>query len=534
MIVQSIHPARISHLCKITPSFKQRNAVISDTFVKSAEENFYIGVKNLYKKIYAQLEVKNLQDVKKLVRALASQTGVDDNTIYSVLGRLTAYSSYKSISKIQERLSSINVSNVSNIIQPLSTPPKNFPICLSGCLNYILKRNGKLSPANNTDAKSAIVIDSNLLKYMEYLSADELSDFKEKYIKDNKIVYFEDFENGYNFLNNGSDLKLKALSLLSQIKDSTTETPQEVMGRILNSNIVNKAQDLGLKVEIIKNIQNKEINDTDILKNISPIMPDEESFISTILSMRLNGLTENELEKSERYLLNYIDKMLLPISPKKYSEYLKTVKHKLDLFIKNNNKNPNNIFYLIPAPEKSFITTNYQYRNVNNIKDVTYLFPEYDRWYDKNYDFSKLPPNSTIVILDDCIITGLSLAKEAFRYQKVKKQIEKMNSDISIVLAASAGTKSGIENLKDLVKLHSRTKQDTVITGAIIPQWDSPSKDADAKYLGINAKSEYHTAVALPYMGPDTNSIIIRPLIQKFLYSNHAQKATEPNLDFMV
>ena len=178
--------------------------------------------------------------------------------------------------------------------------------------------------------------------------------------------------------------------------------------------------------------------------------------------------------------------------------------------------------------DKSFVTAMYQYKKANKKDNLQYILPQYDSWCEKYYDLKDIPKDSTLVILDDCILTGLTMIQDAFNYTKNARKLK----DMSLIFASVVGTNKGIENIKNLIKAHGRDKKDTVITGSIIPEWESRSPILDMKYLDILTSKPYITAVTLPYIGPDTNCELLHPLLKKFLFSPEAQKFCSKNLDF--
>ena len=488
---------------------------VGDVFVKSASAEFELQKNNLYEKTIANLGILSKEDIKKTAENIVSRTGLDESAVYKTLAKITAYSSYKSLDKIQKSLKEIGSPVVSKIFIPAQTnTPDTHLICMSDALSYILKRNYPLDYAKTDNA--CIVLNSELLDYLETASEETRNNYISNDHSHNKIVYFEDFEDGYNFLNRGENLEDFAVNYINSAKDS----------------LAKRAKALGLDFITIKNELPENITPEFIAKNLNPVYPTREKFSKLIGSM-INKETEGaDCEENKKYILKFLDRMLFPVSPEKFAQCLREIKLNIDTFLKQNKKNPENLYYIIPDNRKSFITTNYQYRKANKLENPKYIFPDYNIWYEKGYNIKDLPDNSTLVVLDDCIITGLTLAKDEFNYRSVIENIKSAKKNISIILASALGTKTGIYNLNNMLKQHGREKTDAVYAGVVLPQWKLTSSTADEKYLNIeDMPNRYITALTLPYMAPDTNLDIVRPLLQNFLYAKNAQKSNYPHFN---
>ena len=494
----------------VTPIIRvpQKNDVFVRQYVE--KENF---INNLYTKIESNLLTICAEDISKSVQKFSEKTGLSEDVLYKNLYRKTAYASYKSLEKLQNEFLNRGIENIKGELSHDENVPNNFPICLTSVFNYIFRKN--IQKYNFTKKENNIIVDFSLLEYLEKMNTEQRTAFIKEKLKNPKWIYIEDFENGYNFLNREKNFE----NILLEIENYDTN---------YNEKIINKAKKIGLELTLIPNKLPQKINAETISSNLQNIMPSKKKFEETI---NLILKEYNDIE-GKKYILNFIDKMLFIISPSTYNEYLRDIKLKIDSFIKQKHINSENIYYLIPDIKKSFITTLYQYKQANKIENTKCIYPKYDKWYCKSYDIENIPDNSAIVILDDCIITGLTMEKDVFKYSEFIRKINSLNKNLSIIISSVTAGNKGIDNLNNIITNCKRESFDTIITGSILPQWNIELLTNYEKYLNLTAPISYITALVLPHMGPDTNIPLLYPLIHKFLFSQKAQSHCCPNFDF--
>lgn len=489
---------------------------LGDVFCKSLISETEVMKNNLYNKIYTQMNITSPDNIKKIAENIYANTGLDRKEILQILGKITTYASYKSLRKINQALKGNGIYKITGVDIPQDTWNEKHLICISSVLDYLSKKDVKTNPADND--KIGVIVDSVMLDFLNSLSQNDRENYIKNFLSYKKLVYIEDFEDGYNFLNRDGNLEKFAINY---IKTKNKE-----------NDILNSARSLGLNITVLKNNMPDNITPNHIADNLMPSIPSKTDFSNIINAMVNKSLPENEIEQNKKYILEFLDKTLFVVSPDNFAKYLNVLKHKLDEFIKMNNKDPENVYFIVPAAKKSFISTNYQYQMINKINKPKYIYPQYNEWFEKFYDLQNIPDNSTVVIPDDCAITGLSLAKESFNYQRTVNYINRQNKNISIVIAPVVGTKSGIKNIKDICKQNKRENIDAVLYGKLIPQWHSKYSNNDERYLNMVMPSKYVTSLVLPHMGPDTNCALTHDLIKKFLFSPNAQKYNCPHLDF--
>ena len=197
----------------IHPNFTSRNQtnkvsyiynVKPDTF-ENTSSSFDNSIKNYYKQLKSDMEILEEKDVKLMAQKISIDTGVDIDTVYETMGKLSAFSSYKSLDVIKKYIKENDVRMISNILPYYDyNNDYNWEPTLSNVLHYISLRNFNM-PVDRTVynlSRKAIIIDSKLLNIIKNMSEDERMQIYKKVLKkpNNKLVYIDGFENSYNFL----------------------------------------------------------------------------------------------------------------------------------------------------------------------------------------------------------------------------------------------------------------------------------------------------------------------------------------------
>lgn len=504
----------------------------TDTFVRNNNFNLKASVEVFHNKLAHKMGIVSALTVQKQVKRISEQTNITENETLYLLKKLTEYSGYKNLKFIEDELKKRNIQTIHNPDIFLEEGISTKEPCLNSVLSYVFKRNLQaFTNYPNPNYNKAIILDSVLLKEIEKLPKDKYEKFLDT-MKINKIsfIYLKDFENGYNIFNQNENLDNFAINLIKKAQENNQNDLKNNIDDVLNKEIFDLIEKLGLTVDVINPQAEEKISSAYIANKINPILPDSKEFIDFInKNSRFCG---EETEQSKKYIFKFLNEMLTVITPKQYSDYLKTLHAKINKFILDNNKNPENIFYAIPAENKSFIVANYQYKKVNNLENLKYVYPKNNVWANKAFDLSILPENSTLIVLDDCSITGLSLANEVFPYKNLN--FKDAPKDLSIIISPIAITKEGQKNIKSIISLCDREKNDKIIYQKRIPNWENSVALSDKKYLDMEYANDYVTSFILPYMGPDTNCEFIGPLLKKFFYSPKAQKFAINNLDFTL
>ena len=507
---------------------------VSDVFIKS-KDNFNIekNIENLYSKLIEQVQIYQPADIVNKAVKISKISGKSLEDAFVTLDILTKFSTLKSLKNIENIFKENNINSFSNLKQLYEPGITKVPPNLNQVLSYLFIRNISDFHAETSDTKSqcAVLLDSVLLGVIEKLSDEKKDKFYNYVSKKNiQFIYLKDFEFSYNFLMQHLDLEKLSISILKNTKASNQEELKEQIHNILNQENLEKIEELKLPTKILdcKSIFSKN-NPLNIAENLNPIIHNKNEFKETILKVILN-FDKSEQLVGGKYIVDFLEKMFFPVTFKKQNEMLIQLNEKIDKFMKDEKRDPEKVYYLIPNEFKSFILPNYLLQQIKKTKNNSYIYPNHSIWDTKTFKLNKLPDESTVVILDDCSVTGLSLAKECFDYKN--SAYFTLPQNLSIIFAPIFSTECGMQNITDSIKRYGRAYNDKFFTAQIIPTWKKQDPILDEKFLNLERSYQYLTSIVFPYMGPDTNCEQLVPLYEKFLYSPDAQKIPTDNLDF--
>ncbi len=507
--------------CNFTPVFTSKDRVFAitskaDYFEVSQEQ---VKFNRLCDDIETTLGIVDETDVSQMAKQVSRATNVDIKEVYKIMLTLSEYSSIKSLKQFENYLKDNDFRVVSNILPYYNNPEITTPPCLSNVLHYISLSNFDFHSDTNSSKnfKKALVIDSNLLEMLKNMPLQEYEQFKKDILqnKNVELFYIENFENGYNFLNQGKSFEQFTIDMLNKAKilqKQNGKSIEENIHNILNQNNYRDMDALGIYSTIInreyENLDEKSIA-TQIKENLNPPMPSRKE-LYTIID---NALFHRMMTKD--FYLDFLNQTMEFISPRQYAKYLQDMHSKIDQYLIDQNKPLNRVYYLIPANNKSYMLANYEYFKVNNIKNPKVLYFTKDNYSD--YEFCKnsenldrlnsLPENSTVIVLDDCAMTGLSYTEERFLYRAFAK---KLNKSLDIVFAPMITTPKAKNLIDSCIKDAGRENNDIIIYSKELPI--------------VKELYDPTTSVIFPYMGPDTNYDNLIELYEQFLYTPAAQK----------
>ena len=525
----------------ITPTFGIRKtnnserpyASKSDTFVQRADnQNF----NRFYNKIESDLFTP--ADIKSMALRVSKKTGISENGVYSVMGILSQYSNYNSLKDIKNYLKENNISLVSNALPYYEYKHSNISPCLTNVLHYISLKNFGFSKDSSSFefSKRALFLDSDLVKVIENMSEKEKSEFYKKCLKyDNtKLIYLKNFENGYNFLNQNEDFEtftIKTIEKAKKISKKYNKPIDKSVEMLLNTKNLKELNSLGIEFEIISPEYTN--SPEQIAENLNPIVPTRQEMLRLIdKSADRNSKTEAEFQKNKNDIIEFLDNANTIITPKKYCEYLKNMHKEINNYIIQQGKSLDDVYYLIPSKNKSYVIVNYQYQKTNNIKNPKNVY--IDGTSEDYITLSKkIKPNSTIVFLDDCALSGLSYTKEMFAYENIKRFLPK-DKNINIIFAPMVASETGINRIKTVRERVDREESDTIICPKVLLSNDKfLSQDSIIRNSLPKDETEYITSLIFPYMGPDSNSELLVPIYEKFFISPEAQKVPIGSFDYL-
>lgn len=480
--------------------------------------------------------------------------------LYSLMNRLTTYSNISSIVKLRDKLNQLNIGDFNrfdqdyiaytkryrykkrnyskaNCPEELIPKFKFFPelssytnvvtsklkfahsklLNLNFVLSYFFTRYDSFSAKCplNPSANQAIILDERILSYLEELvinNPKKLNKLKES--ENIKFIYLKNMENTYNIFEQHQDFEELLQKNIKKYKDIQKNYPQketnEIFELMFDRKSLKRAEKLGINPIIIDITETENPNPTTIAKNMTPIIPDFETF-DMVLDNSMDLITYNPLNQNK--LLDVLNERFIVYSPKSIGKKLQQLKIKIEKSVREVGKDTSKIFYLIPKTQKSFALINYMYQKINEIPLERYLY-----WDNSKYDVlgpsiknsyneleNSLPDGSTVVILDDIIVSGDSILSTQFKYLAKR---EKNNFEMIFASLYSTDRAEGMLNLKK--------EEDDVTNNDRIISVDKQNIKVDKLLLTKIDLLKKNTHIMLPYNAPDNNSQHFRELVQLF------------------
>lgn len=476
-----------------------------DTFVRS-EFDFDKECDIYYSKLQKSMGIVKPQDVAVTAVRVSKKTGISLHDVYKTMGVLSQFSSYKSLESIERILNDCDIGLISGL--PSAFLDKSLPI--SNVMSYISSKNLKLKGQEN-----AIIVDSNLINTVKNMDTKARKIFLD-YIKefDYKLVYFDNFENGYNFLNQEKSFENFTIDVLKKAKSYQKNNGKSIdynVQYILNGENYKNMRMLsgGGHIEVIR--QDSIDTPEKIADNLNPILPSKEEFKSII-----DEISQGK-PKVQKEILSFLNKTMTVVTPKQYSQYLQDIHKQLLEYLEQHGKTMDDVYFVIPSVTKSFMPANYIYSKVNHIDNPKYVFlpQEYELMPDP---VENLPEDAVAVVVDDCVLSGLSMLEEAFPYSELSHTLSK---DKNIVFAPIISLHIGKQELERVI--NAKKRDDKIICGKLLQDYRIKSKNLTIVFDKIN-NSHLTTSLIFPYMGPDFNCEELIPVYGKFLYNKEAQK----------
>lgn len=511
---------QISPIHNINPVFTSRDRCYAYNIKFNDSVCIDPGTKrlnSLYNRIENEMKPCSASDIIKSAKKIANKTGIDVQSVYETMGVLSQYSSYKSLQYIEKVLNEKNINVVSNLLPSFNHQGFIYQPALTNVMHYISIKNfdfGK-DDLNFENLKKAVFLDNILFENLNKMPALAKDSIIKNNLKSYNHIpfYIENFENGYNFLNQKESFEDFTYKIIVKAQDLS-----RLNGKDLKENVHyllnNKSLTNIKKFNIHPNIIKAPIKSTpqEIADNLNPIMPTKDEFFKTIKNI------SGKNAESMNFYINVLNKNIMPITPYEYCKSLKDLHSKISGYLAEHKKSPDDVYYVLPSNRKSYVIAAYQYFKVNNIKNPkVFHYNMYDvdknGKYSSEYNylsaFNKLPDNAVAVVLDDCAMTGLSYLQDQFPYRQICKSLPK---DKSIIFAPIFSTKYSIERLNKLISNGKRKDNDAVIYSRIVPS------------ITINENFLVGTSAIFPYMGADTNYSLLIKLYEQFFYSPKAQQ----------
>lgn len=449
----------------------------------------------IYNDYQKSLNEISKQDIKNAVINIETTTNYSHKEILSAMQQTTQFGNIKSLNTIIKALKDNHILIVgydfANKEQTFYDPNFGLNRALKYLTDYKKMRN--LQDTKFRGPKYGVFLDSLTIKKLEQ-GKKQYPKETAKMLKNKNVKFFvlSSFDNGINFFDRSKDL------------ESTTR--EILKTKEIDSEIIDKAKALGIKPIIIKNENAPTIDN--IYKQLQPEKMSKEELNATIDAALLVGLPYDKNIRNEvkNDILQYVDNALVVMTPETISKNLKNIHKQILKYNAKLGRNEDEILYCIPEKGKSYDLINYQMQLIGNIPQNQFIdFDELLQDMDKPY-FN----NKTIVFLDDCAISGVSLYENYWVLDDVGFEARIPDSDI--ILAPVYATKKGYQSIQNVINDHHRAYKDKIIYGTKeTKNWNDNIKSSH--FLNhIIGRSQYSKpkdytkpCIIYPYMSPDND-----------------------------
>ncbi len=492
---------------KINRALFQRS---QDIFTRSRETELSLeqSIESSYKKIETQLGIVNGKDVLMMAERLSRKLpSIPKEDILYTMGVLSQYSSYKSWEFFENKFDEIGVSGIymNPIVEKNVT--KGVPVCLTDVISYLSDKNCSKFLPKPERVNNAIILDSKLLSLMEK-NPKMVNDLAQS---DIIPIYIENFESGYNFLNQGESFEDFTFNVLKNCNEGDVKSE---LSSLLNDENLSRIEKLGIKPIIIKNDINN--HPVDIAENLNPPMISIEEF-----SAELEKHTGDNIEKK----VDILNTVGVFVSPRQYCENMKILHQKINKILQNNDIE--NVYYTIPDLGKSFSIANYIYQNINNVSDDKFINHDFKiKKSQIDEEMASFPEKFAVVVLDDVSATGSSLLNGPFYYVSTPKIKENSNKNMKIIITPMYSTYMAKREFDAVFEKNKpENMSDDFIMVKILPEYTRDmGKHLTDNPLAFYMGNDCLTSIVFPYMGPDTNDPRFFGIYEKLLYNPDSQK----------
>lgn len=449
----------------------------------------------IYNNYQKSLNEISKQDIKNAVINIEKTTNYSRKEILSAMQQATQFGNIKSLNTIIKALKDNHILIVgydfANKEQTFYDPNFGLNRALKYLTDYKKMRN--LLDTKFRGPKYGVFLDFQTIKKLEQ-GKKQYPKETSKILKNKNVKFFilSGFDNGINFFDRSKDLE--------------TTTREILKTKEIDSDIIDKAKALGIKPIIIKNENSPTIDN--IYKQLQPEKMSKEELNATIDAALLVGLPYDKNLRNEvkNDVLQYVDNALVVMTPETISQNLKNMHKQILKYNAKLGRNEDEILYCIPEKGKSYDLINYQMQLICNIPQNQFIdFDELLQDMDKPYFNDK-----TIVFLDDCAISGVSLYENYWVLDDVGFEARIPDSDI--ILAPVYATKKGYQSIQNVINDHHREYKDKIIYGTKeTKNWNDNIKSSH--FLNhIIGRSQYSKpkdytkpCIIYPYMSPDND-----------------------------
>ena len=492
----------------------------------------------LKSKIDKQQMLYSEDDIKTVVKKVSkANPAADKQEILNVLMKLSSFSNYESLSKIEQYCKKNNISEV------FTTKELN----INNIFSYFSKSQKgliKLAQKDNNNSKRVIFLDRETIKELKKLKKideDYINNLKE-YITDGRIkpVIIDGFEakikeglKSFNIAGKWGDLAAAASSVIKESKegknpfiDDIMSDAKEIFGENIKIDILNNdCEDINEK--IIADRLNPKTMSKDYIKKIFNGISKYSAYI--LITTYCHKIPAKELDKTiQPALIKSFYPVVEVYSPRRIAAELKNLHGKINKNLDKSGRNFNDVVFLTPNKEKSFGLITYQYSKVNDTDNLV-VYPNYkDMTVDRNKTRGKV-----FLCLDDFSGSGQSFLQKDLPYLKFKKCCPAN----SIIFAPVAYTNEAIKKINSFIENSQKSKYPDYFIGntkikdisSYLNLLPSP-QDYAIKFAKKSGYSAGMNVIAFSHVIPDNCPDIVGMLLKGLLTNEAANKA---EMDFM-
>lgn len=438
-------------------------------------------------------------DIARAVKNLEQTTNYSRSEILKAMQQATQFGNFNSLKIISKALRDNKIGTLNPDFKENFSVIKSPNLGLNKSLNYLILRKDMEKLYDDKDFSCGILLDSNSIHEVKTAIKNPTNkNLKlKRYAKPpetpaTKYFILSGFDKGINFLDRSKDLETVTLEFLKN-KDTDKELKE-------------KLTKLGQKAIIIENENPPTVES--IYNQLKPEKMTKEELNATIDAALLTVFPFSQYlqNNTKDDVLQYVDNSLIVFTPETISKNLTQMHNQILKFNAERGREPKDIIYCIIETEKSFDLVNYQMQHQHKIPSNQFInFNELLHDMEKPYI-----NNKTIVFLDDCSISGASLADTYLALDDLGFNYEIPDSDI--VFAPIYITKNAHKNIQETMEKLHRTHKDKIIYGTKeTKNWSDNIKDLQQlnQVIGRNifsiSKDRSKPCIIYPYMAPDNN-----------------------------
>ena len=517
--------------------------------------------KYLENKIKTQMMVQSEQDVRNIIDKIVKDTSADEKLVSEVLGRVAQFSSFKQLSQMGEFLSERGVSSIAFT---------DFPN-LNSDSQYIFQTKHMYNLNSNVYHPAFIIDFDNLngvekelkseyfFQKMHSMTVDHIDEKFGKQFSVEKALYshrtpFANLNSHYptkfyivDGWNYRQDEKTKSYTILGA-EDSLESTVKSIVNEVqetgksvdevLNGEIISVIKDKfgeDFEFEIIKNEKLTDYSAKSIAEIMEPSYPtakEIEAFIEIASDQKYykKHVFSEQIDR-EKLLCAYLDSNIDCYSPQRLNFELKKKYDAIEKKVKSLGKTMDDVYYVVPAEDKSFALITHQYAKINGISKDKIIVPH-------NYELFE-GGGKVAVVLDDFLGSGESIIYSRFKYGEFLSNIapyQEQNDGVNVILAPIVSTRVAKDYIDGKMDYLSRKGKDFLLPNKVVSYVRSGQDHfnqfeiADmARLLGGMGYEGIATGVAFPTSLPDNNAVFSNLVLLKTIQNGENISAFRNN-----